>query len=179
MRAVVVYESVWTNTATIAKTIARRLESFGDVELVSVLETDATAVEGADLLVVGGPTHMHGMSRESSRQTVADREQVAGASKGPGVREWLDNLPEGNGTWATAFDTRLDKPRWLVGAASGGISRKLRGHGYRMVVPAESFIVTDGEGPLKAGEIERADAWAEQIVRRMEERSPAVAATAS
>jgi hypothetical protein len=169
MRAVVVYESMWGNTAAIAQAIARRLESFGDVELFSVLKADHAAIEGADLLVVGGPTHVHGMSRASTRISVAESEAIEGASSGPGVREWLDGLPGGEGRLAAAFDTRFDKPRWLVGAASGGISRRLRRRGYRMVVPAESFVVTENEGPLKAGEIERADAWAEDVARRTQE----------
>ena len=168
MRAVVVYESLWGNTAAIAQAIARRLESFGEVQMVSVLDADATTVDGVDLVVVGGPTHVHGMSRPSTRDSAAETATVAGSATGPGVREWLNDLPKAKGILAAAFDTRLDKPRWLVGAASGGISRSLRKRGYRMVVPGESFVVTDGEGPLKAGEIERADAWAEEIARRVE-----------
>lgn len=171
MRAVVVYESMWGNTAAIAQTIARRLESFGDAQLVSVLNADPKIVEGADLVIVGGPTHVHGMSRASTRSSTAETEEVAGAASGPGVREWLDELPDGDGTLAAAFDTRLDKPRWLVGAASGGISRSLRKRGYRLVAPAESFVVTDSEGPLKAGEIERADAWAEEIARQTQAKA--------
>lgn len=169
MRVVVVYESIWTNTATIAETIARGLEGLGDVELVSVLDADPNIANGADLLVVGGPTHVHGMSRASTRKSAVETETVPGASTGPGVREWLQDMPAGEGTFAAAFDTRIDKPRWLVGSASGGISRSLRGRGYRLIVPAESFVVTDGEGPLKAGEIDRADAWAGEIAQRMEE----------
>lgn len=170
MQSVVVYESMWGNTAAVAQTIARQLERFGDVRLISVLDANGTALEGADLVVVGGPTHVHGMSRPSSRISTAETEAIPGAASGPGVREWLQDLPESNGVWAAAFDTRIDKPRWLVGAASGGIARGLRKRGYRMIVPAESFLVTDSEGPLKAGEIERADAWTEEVGRRVAEK---------
>lgn len=167
MRSVVIYESMWGNTAAIAQTIARQLERFGDVRLVSVLEANSCVVEGADLVVVGGPTHVHGMSRASSRLSTAETEVIPGAATGPGVREWLRDLPDGDGTWAAAFDTRIDKPRWLVGAASGGIAKRLRKRGYRLIATAESFLVTDSEGPLKPGEIERADAWTDQIAQHV------------
>jgi hypothetical protein len=110
---------------------------------------------------------MHGMSRPRTRHLAAKDEAIEGADSGPGVREWLDMLPRGNGTLAAAFDTRADGSRLLTGAASQPIARKLRKRGYRLIVPPESFIVTDTEGPLKAGEVERADAWAHRIVGLM------------
>ena len=177
MRAVVVYESMWGSTAAIAQTIARELERYGEVRLISVLEARPNTVAGADLVVVGGPTHVHGMSRSGSRLSTAETEAIPGAATGPGVREWLRELPDGRGTSAAAFDTRIDKPRWLVGAASGGIARGLRKHGYRMIAPGESFLVTDSEGPLKAGEIERAAAWAEEVAKRVTEKVGAKVAT--
>lgn len=167
MRVVIVYESIWGNTAMIAQAIARRLESFGEVRLVLVLEAGPGVALGADLLVVGGPTHAHGMSRASSRRSAAGSERVKGAPCGPGVREWLQRLPHGDGTWVATFDTRLDKPRWLVGAASVAISRRLKQRGYRQIVPPESFFVLDKAGPLKAGEIDRADAWAGLLGERV------------
>jgi hypothetical protein len=156
---------MWGNTAAIAQTIARQLERFGDARLVSVLEANSSVVQGADLVVVGGPTHVHGMSRASSRLSTAETEAIPGAATGPGVREWLRDLPDVDGTWAAAFDTRIDKPRWLVGAASVGIAKRLRKRGYKMIAAPESFLVTDSEGPLKSGEIERADAWTDQIAQ--------------
>ncbi len=170
MQSVIIYESMWGHTAAIARAVAGQLEQYGPVKLVSVLDATPSTLDGADLLVVGGPTHVHGMSRPSTRASTAETEAIPGAATGPGVREWLDTIPHVKGRWATAFDTRIDKPRWLVGAASGGIGRALRKHGYRMVVPAESFVVTDSEGPLKAGEIQRAAAWADVVGRRVAEK---------
>jgi hypothetical protein len=158
---------MWGNTAAVAQTIARQLERFGDVRLVSVLEASADTVAGADLVIVGGPTHVHGMSRPGSRRSTVETEALPGAANGPGVREWLRELPDGHRTLAAAFDTRIDKPRWLVGAASSGIARGLGKRGYRVIVEPESFVVTASEGPLQAGEIERADAWAEDLGRRV------------
>ena len=61
-----------------------------------------------------------------------------------------------------AFDTRLGKAPWLTGAASRGISKRLRGQGYT-VVDAASFVVTDGEGPLADGELDRARQWGAEL----------------
>ena len=46
----------------------------------------------------------------------------------------------------------------LTGRASIGIARRLRRHGYHLVVPAESFLVTK-HNTLPDGEDERARMW--------------------
>jgi flavodoxin len=66
MRAVVVYESLFGNTRRIAEAIAegsRSQQPPADVACVPVTEVTAAIVGGADLLVVGGPTHMRGLAR--------------------------------------------------------------------------------------------------------------------
>ena len=71
MRAVVVYESMFGNTHVIADHVAEGLSGRFDVAVVPVGDaTDATLLD-ADLLVVGGPTHVHGMSSRRSRQAAA------------------------------------------------------------------------------------------------------------
>jgi hypothetical protein len=44
-----------------------------------VTSADAHVRDGADLVVVGGPTHTHGMSRPAFRQRLRDR--LAGCSQ--------------------------------------------------------------------------------------------------
>ena len=68
MKAVVIYESMYGNTHLIANAIAEGLRNHGQVTVVPVDEADAALVETADLLVVGGPTHAHGMSRANTRK---------------------------------------------------------------------------------------------------------------
>lgn len=67
MKALVAFESIYGNTRAVAEAIAEGLEPLGAVEVLSVDDAGDGAVEGADLLVVGGPTHMHGLSVSLSR----------------------------------------------------------------------------------------------------------------
>jgi flavodoxin len=164
MRAVVVFESMYGATHVAAEAIAEGLAPLGDVEVVSVADAANANVAEADLLVVGGPTHMHGMTSERSRAMAVqaaekkpDLHVEPSATAGPGLREWLADC-EGNGRRAAAFDTRLAKPAFLTGAASHGIARRLRHHGYSLVAEPESFLVTN-DGLLVDGEAARARAF--------------------
>jgi hypothetical protein len=43
------------------------------------------------------------------------------------------------------------------------MTKKLGRKGYRVIAEPESFFVTETEGPLKDGEVERARRWGESI----------------
>jgi hypothetical protein len=72
MRAVVVYESMYGNTHLIADAIGAGLGTVFDVRVVPVSEASAAVLDGADLVVVGGPTHAHGMSRAGTRKAAVE-----------------------------------------------------------------------------------------------------------
>jgi flavodoxin len=76
MKALVVYESMYGNTAAVGDAIASSLRARGlDVEAAPVTKVDPGATGEVELLVVGGPTHVHGMSRSSTRKTAAGDEK--------------------------------------------------------------------------------------------------------
>ncbi|WP_410645098.1 flavodoxin family protein [Amycolatopsis sp. lyj-346] len=156
MRTLVVFESMFGATEQIARAVGTGLVA----EVVNVDDAPAD-LTGVDLLVVGGPTHVHGMSRASTRKSAAQQGEHPTRSE-TGVREWLDSLgPVPPGLPVAAFDTRIDKSRLLTGAASLGIAKRLRRLGCRLAAPAESFFVgTDpaDTGPAP-GEPARAEAW--------------------
>lgn len=158
MGALVVYESMFGNTKDIACAIAEGIGGHTRVTSIEFLTEDA--LEDVDLLVVGGPTHAHGMSRPQTREGA--HEQGAPEVE-TGVRERLPALGKQVMRGAVAFDTRIDKPRVITGAASKGIERALRHLGYHIVAPAQSFLVDGMKGPLLPGELERACAWGEQL----------------
>jgi flavodoxin len=61
MRAVVVYESMYGNTHLVADAIGTGLETAFDVWVVPVSQADPAVLDGAALVVVGGPTYVHGI----------------------------------------------------------------------------------------------------------------------
>lgn len=165
MRSLVVYESWFGNTRRIAEEIASALAHEGEVDLVTVDEP-LPPLEDVDLLVVGAPTHVHGLSSKRSREGALT--QGAHGEPGIGVRGWIDALPDGaGGPRVAAFDTRASKPAWLVGSAARGIARRLRDHGYRPAIEPQSFFVKGTPGPLEEGELERASEWGRTLANEV------------
>jgi flavodoxin len=167
MNALVLFESVYGNTRAVAEAIA---EGLGGAEVVSVHDAGEPA-DDVELLVVGAPTHIHGLPTKRSIQAGADAASGDGgahvepdATEDPNMRAWLGSLPRGRHGRVAVFDTRLDKPTWFTGAASRGIAKRLRQHGYD-VVATESFLVTGSEGPLEPGELDRARSWGRELAR--------------
>lgn len=172
MKICVVYESMYGNTHQIAAAIAEGLKALGEVTVGSVAEVSPRCGARADLIVVGGPTHMHGMSRAGSRKAAAETAAKDDAidlepdAVGTGVRDWLGELPQRSGVFAAAFDTRIDKPVFLTGSAAKGIEKELKKHHLHTLDDPASFLVEGSEGPLKRGELERAKAWGHDLVER-------------
>ncbi len=76
MRAVVIYESMFGNTHEVAERIGAGLRTepeFEDVEVISVAEAIGRVLSDVDLVVVGGPTHAHGVSRPSTRKSASEQ----------------------------------------------------------------------------------------------------------
>lgn len=171
MKAVVVYESMYGNTHLIADAIAAGLRGSTDVVdvvVVSVDDADADTLSDVDLLVVGGPTHVHGMSRANTRKAAVEAAEKSDGelavdpdAEGEGLRDWFDDLGP-VAAHAAAFDTRMHGPAALTGQASKGIAKRLRHHGCTLIADAESFLVTK-ENALDAGEATHARDWGEQL----------------
>jgi hypothetical protein len=181
MRAVVIYESMYGNTHLVADAIASGL--FDEAELTGVPLTELTVapmvqatpemLQTADLVAIGGPTHVHGMSRAATRKAAVDAVHKAPAPEyeldrdapGVGIREWFASLPHFSGR-AAAFDTRMEGVPIFTGRASKGIARQLRKHGFTLVAPPESFLVTT-RNALVDGEEARAQRWGTQLTSQL------------
>jgi hypothetical protein len=157
----------------VAEAIAEGLDG---AELVPVHEAGPAAAE-VDLLIAGGPTHMHGMTTTRTRQLAVEAVHEdgeahvePGAANEPGLRAWIRDLPERHEGRAATFDTRADKSPWITGAASRGIAKRLHRRGYE-IVSTESFLVEDSEGPLAEGELERARAWGAELAKTLPARA--------
>ncbi|MBW6439609.1 flavodoxin domain-containing protein [Actinoplanes hulinensis] len=163
MRALVVYESMFGNTAAVAQAVAEGLAGPFEVTLADVHERPS--VTGVDLLVVGAPTHAFGLSRPSTRADAVKHGEIRAGARETGIREYLDATPPLAGLPVAAFDTRMDT-RFPTGSAARKALRRLHSLGGQPVMPAEDFRVGGMTGPLVDGEIERARRWARQVADR-------------
>ena len=87
MKTLVVYESMFGNTRAVAEAIA---EGLGSAEVVEVSAAPVVLPVDLELLVVGGPTHVHGMSRRRTREDAAQQVSRPVVSKGDGVRRAIE-----------------------------------------------------------------------------------------
>jgi hypothetical protein len=158
MKAVVVYESLWGNTAAIARAIA---DGIGpEARALSTGDATPEALQGADLVVAGAPILGFRLPTEAMREN-ARREATPPDLSSPSMRSWLARLPHGSGLSA-AFETRIS---WSPGSAAGSIDAELQGAGYARLSPPAKFVVKGRYGPLREGEIERARAWGADLAR--------------
>lgn len=169
MHALVIYESIFGNTHSIAEAIAVGLRRGGEARVISVQDAGDYFIAWADLVVVGGPTHMHGMTRpmtrETARETAAEPETHLALDRsagGYGVREWLASVEVVRDKRAAAFDTRLQAPSLITGRASTGIAEALRDHGFALIGKPESFLVNE-HTVLVVGELARAQEWGRRL----------------
>lgn len=151
MKTLVLYDSVFGNTEKVAQSIAETLGT----QAIPVHQADAAQLRGLDLLVVGSPTRKFNPTE--------------------GISNLLHRLPDNHlaGVRVAAFDTRIALEvinskvfRFIVdkgGYAANAIAKMLTKKGGALVAPGEGFYVTDEQGPLKDGELERAAHWASKI----------------
>ena len=162
MKAVVVYESLWGNTAAVARAIAEGIGS--DTPAVTTDAASGEMIADADLIVAGAPVLAFSLPTDAMRDSVAKSEADAPTPPDlahPSMRSWLDSLPAGSGRCA-AFETRI---WWSPRGATGDVEKRLERAGYRVVAKAHKFVVKDKYGPLREGEVERAREWGAELAR--------------
>lgn len=156
MRILVVYDSVFGNTEKIARAIGEALVSQSSTEVVRVTEVRPEQLTGINLLIVGSPTR-------AFKPTKA-------------MVDFLIGIPMKalNGVKVAAFDTRVNATEVnnkllnglvkVFGYAAKPMADKLVKKGGQLIIQPEGFYVKDSEGPLKAGELERAAEWAKAAI---------------
>ena len=145
MESLVVYDSKFGNTKKLAEAIADGLRCVGLVRLLGLDKLPPKDVGTVVLLVIGGPTQVHGMTAR--------------------IRQFVDLMEtrSATGMVAATFDTRFRMPAALSGSAARLIARKLRQAGIRVFTRPESFFVSRGVPELEQGEAERAAEWAKDL----------------
>jgi hypothetical protein len=168
MKAIVVYESHWGNTAAVARAIAAGIGS--EAEALSTAEATAEVVATADLVVAGAPLMAFRLPTDKIVDGIWSGADEPAADRGhPTMRTWLAGLPGGRGAGA-AFETKL---RWSPGGATAAIEHGLGAAGYRRIGPGHKFVVEGRSGPLRDGELERARAWGAELGAIVRQRAEA------
>lgn len=157
MKALIIYDSAYGNTEKVARTMGEAMGSADEVQVVRAGSVRPEQLRGLTLLIVGSPTQKF--------RPLAP------------VTSFVKGLPSGalQGVKVAAFDTRIPESRVqeirilaffvkLFGYAAKPIADGLTKKGGELVAPPEGFYVSDTEGPLVEGELERAAQWARQIV---------------
>ncbi|MBN1486602.1 MAG: flavodoxin family protein [Anaerolineae bacterium] len=156
MKALVIYDSVFGNTEKVAQTMGEALGSQVDALVLKVTDVQPEQLAGLSYLIVGSPTRAF--------------------SPTPAIKDFLKGIPSGSltGVKVAAFDTRIAVAETnsailsflvkIFGYAAEPIAKKLQRKGGAQGVTPEGFFVKDSEGPLKDGELDRAAAWATQIL---------------
>jgi hypothetical protein len=99
MKIAIVYESMFGNTHEVAEAIGdgvRKAQPDADVACVSVAEAAPALIKSTDLLVVGGPTHIRGMTTGFSRKMGVSGEEKLEA-KASRLMRWK-RMPKGRGS---------------------------------------------------------------------------------
>jgi len=169
MKVVIVFESMFGNTAALAGDVMAGLADAGaDIALADVESAPEQVLLGCDLLVLAAPTHAFTLSRPESRaEAVSQGADPAHAATG--LREWLTTLEATMPVTSqrpsiAVFDTRVTKVRHLPGSAARSVARALKKSGFD-VVDRTSFYVEGITGPVASGEHERAREWGHGLAR--------------
>jgi flavodoxin len=157
MKTLVVYDSEFGNTEIVARAIGEVLGSKGEVEVRRVGDIQPEGFMELDVLVVGSPTQQF---------------KPTGATS-----TFLKGIPKNSlkGTKVAAFDTRLTVEEIeetavlaffvrVFGYAAKPIGDALKKKGGELGIPPEGFLVQGMKGPLVEGELDRAQAWAREIL---------------
>lgn len=165
MTILIVTESCFGNTATVAQALAEGLTHSAPGDPVTVVRPDdapTTLPPDIRLLLVGAPTHAFSLPRPQSRREAAKK--GARDATGTGVREWIANVAPAPDLRVVTFDTSI-RSRFTPGSAAKASTRALKRRGFRHVERGPSFFVTDTGGPLAEGERQRAQQFGATLDR--------------
>ena len=152
MKGIVVFDTSYGNTRTIAETISETLKESGiEVDTFYVKDVKKLNAKDYDFLVLGSPTKFGTMSFT-----------IKGFLGKVNSKEWI-NKP------FAAFDTenpenieraRIENKEW---SAAEKISKKLGEKKMNQLLPVLKAVVFGQKGPLQEGEIERTKEYSRNL----------------
>jgi flavodoxin len=151
MKGIVIFDTSYGNTRTVAETISAILKESGiEVDTFYVKDVKKLSAKDYNFLVLGSPTRFGTMSL-----TVKG---FIGKVKG---EEWANKL-------FAAFDTEnpenMVKNEW---SAAEKIAEKLKEKKMNQLLPVLKAAVLGQKGPLKEGEVERIKDYARELAIKL------------
>lgn len=155
MKILVLYDSKYGNTRSIAHAIAGAFGDGDKVKLVSVNKVKLRDLKSVNLFIVGSPTR--------------------GGRATPAIQKFLNSIPDNafKHVKIASFDTRIEAKNsnvfmkmilGIFGYAAPKIAKLLNTKGAHTTrTLLEVFFVTGKKGPLKSGELSRAAKWAMSV----------------
>ncbi|MFB0544482.1 MAG: flavodoxin family protein [Asgard group archaeon] len=134
MKCVIVYDTKFGNNKQLCEAVGKDLERDMEVKCFFVDEATVDDVKAADLVIIGGPTHVLRASRKMRKF----------------LKELSKSKEEFSGKKAIAYGTKAG-----MGSAAKSIEKRLRKMGFDVIADPVDFYVIGRKGPFKEGEIER------------------------
>jgi flavodoxin len=149
-KTIVVYESKYGNTKTVAERIAQGIRTGKgiSVETKELKEVDMKNLPGYDVIIIGSPTHWGGPTR--------------------GIRKFIDRLGKLDlkKKLAATFDTYISKDfEFSVKKMEKSLTEKAPG--LKIVSPGLSIKVQGMKGPIVEGEFDKCEEFGEQIAAKI------------
>jgi len=145
IKKLIIYDSQYGNTEQIALSMGLQIDA--DVKRPRFGVITGEEICSYDLLIIGSPTQQ-GVPLVS-------------------ITILLDAIPDGGlkNTSVAVFDTR-HKWRFVSpwGYAAPHLVKLVEKKGGKIIAPPEGFLVNTTRGPIKNGELERANDWAKSLL---------------
>lgn len=156
LKILIVYDSVFGNTALIAETMGKSLDDTYQVDVKHIDQFDHELLKKIDMLIIGSPT-----------RAFSPTKKISSALKKLTVDE-LNRLK------ISVFDTRINMSEVnnkilkslekKQGYASDSMIKILKKKGFDITNGIGAFYVEGTKGPLEKDEIEKAAQWVNKIV---------------
>ncbi|MFC2078566.1 flavodoxin family protein [Candidatus Bipolaricaulota bacterium] len=147
-KAVVIYESKYGNTKTVAESIAEGIREggVGDALVLHVGAVNLADLSTYDVLVIGSPNHVGGATRS--------------------VKKLINSLSGLSGKLVAAFDTYMGSD---VDKAVNKMIKQLKAKapGLEVISPGLSVLVSGMKGSIADGEVEKSKTFGGTIATRL------------
>jgi flavodoxin len=143
MKIIIIYESTHGNTQKVAQAMGDAIGAR--VALVS--DINPAELKSFDLIIIGSPTH--------------------GGFPSEGIHNLLKIPLIFQDARVAVFDTRTKTT--IFGYAAPKMAKNIQKNTAHLLAPPEGFFVLGTKGPLMEGEIERAVAWAKNLIGQYQE----------